>query len=288
MVFDHIIGEVADIHLSFPLVAAHLTVTAILHADITAGTWHGNWTNSRTFGLENRNLGLLSESGGQIYRAAGSKRYYPRTDKQPVLIRGQWWEPYTREQLETNIAIGRMLAAWRGEAFQPGWVLPHQFIKASKSDTGSAYPMAQVRASIFSGVPIGEIGWLKHYEAAAGTVFEDDDEGLEYDLDRGIDDEPEKFPMTAVDFDKIDGTGWRDYLPAVRRNLGLLGGYCPHPGLGVEETELDSALRLAADSFQKSTHDPKYPGKALKVDGVPGGSTCEEIERRLRKFGHDV
>ena len=294
-VLDCRLQEIEDIWNSFPMVVAYLPVTAILHAKLDMGTWHGNAGNKYCFGLENRNLGLLTESGGKIYRQAGSKRYYPKDGKEPVLVYGKWWEPYTQEQLIANINIGRMLKYWRGEKFIPNWVIPHQFIRGCKSDTGSAYPMIHVRNAIFNDVPIESIKWLKDYQNALVLPYPDDEDVLDYDekrLDVDIGSGKEAIGKEILvepqDFDKVHGESWRDYLPACRSNLTLLGGYCPDPGIDVAETDLDKDLQIAVTQFQTSTWDPKYSGKKLTVDGIPGSSTREEIERRLRFFGHNV
>jgi hypothetical protein len=49
---DHLQEKFAEVFMAFP-------TTAILHAPITRGTWHGNWTNDFTFGIENRNMGRV-------------------------------------------------------------------------------------------------------------------------------------------------------------------------------------------------------------------------------------
>lgn len=299
-VLDHRIEEVEDIRQRYPLVVKYLPVTALLHADITQGTWHGNWVNGRCFGIENRNVGYVVLRGdryGRVFKKrSGGHGFRPIADqKRAVLLEGRWWESYTIEQIIANINIGKMLLAWRGDKFDKRWVLPHQFIWASKSDTGPAWPMYWIREAVFDSTPVEKIDWLQSYPASMTVPFVErpaDDEERE-DADRG-DGSPEVQeispyePMDAVDFDKIDGVGWRDYLSAVRENLGILGGCCDPPPPDVDEHDLDDDLRLATEIFQHSTYAKWRGPRQLKIDGVPGAKTREAIEKRLVQFGHDV
>lgn len=295
-VLDHRIDKLEEARKDFPLVRTYLPVTAFLHADIKWGTWHGNWTNSRTFGLENRNVGYVAERDGQYGRAYrkkdGSAGFRLIADqKRAVLLHGRWWESYTREQLIANINIGKMLRAWRGCNFDPTWVLPHSAIWWGKSDVGPAYPMELVRDTVFSDIPTDVLQWLNDYTASATVPFIDEEDDSVRDTTRAA--EVDTFdhayePLSAKDFDDIAGTDWRDYLPALRDNFRILGYYIPHAEAPFDERQLEVELRWATRIFQTSTQSPSFKGAALKVDGVPGQKTREAVEQRLRGFGWDV
>jgi len=161
------ISKVSDIHNRYPLVKKYLKVTGLLSAPIDTfgkpnkGTWHGNWTNRYTFGVEIANQGYLKQVGDSFYR--GDLRY--KRDVHPVLIEDRWWEPYSRSQLESFINIGIALRAIQGPLFKPEWVLPHSAVWAGKSDTGPAFPINHVRYSIFAeDYSRYHLQWLSQYE----------------------------------------------------------------------------------------------------------------------------
>lgn len=285
-VLDSRIAKLDGVLSRYPLVSKYLPVTAFLHANIHKGTWHGNWTNSRTFGLENRNVGRLVEVDG-LYGVHRRRKFIPLKDqKRAVEIRGQMWESYTREQLIANINIGKMLRMWRGCDFDPSWTLPHSAIKWTKHDTGSAFPIQTVRASVFSPVGVEGLHWLDAYTASATTPFlVSRNEDIQ--VTEARDEEDGAFtraykPLTAQAFDAQAGRDWRSQLPKVRKNLDALGY---HIEFDTPEEELDPALRWAVYIFQMST---KYTTPKLVVDGVPGEKTRIALERRLTQFGFEL
>ena len=293
-VLDSRLVNLDELLEDYPMVEALLPVTALLHADVNKGTWHGNWANSRCFGLENRNLGALSQAatdgdGDPMYaRVSPGRVTFPKSQKRVVEIRGQHWESFTKEQLVANINIGKMLLAWRGEHFNRSWVLPHSMVWASKRDVGSAYPMYWVRDAIFSDEPVEEMEWLqKGYSASLVDGFIDIDDAVVIDespRDSGEARDP-YVPMMPFDFDKIHGSTWRDFIPSIRENLEVLGAWAP-PREGAEAHTVDLELQTAVSILQRSSHAPGGPN--LKVDGVPGPATRDFIDKRLRTFGHDV
>jgi len=297
-VLDSRLTDVDAILDKYPIVKQYLPVTALLHADIERGTWHGNWANSKCFGIENRNVGRVVEHAGEFgkhfKRKDGTTGFRPLKDqKRAVLIEGAWWESFTVEQLVANINIGKMLAAWRGSKFDKRWVLPHQFVWATKSDTGLAFPMYWVREAIFDSAPVEEIDWLQKYPASEVGSFAEvctNAESARHQVqvdDRSAGNTDLWRPTHPTDFDKIDGVGWRDYLPAVRENLTILGGYC-NPPEDADESLLDADLQLATEIFQHSTY-AKWRGlRNLKTDGIPGKITRSAIEYRLKQFGYEV
>ena len=281
---DHELREVAKLKKDFPLVAQYLPVTAILHADVNKSTWHGNWTNANCFGIENRNLGRLSGKEGSYYRAAGSRRY-PVTGERVSHHNEIPWESYTAGQLIANINIARMLYRWRGCKFDPTWVLPHSAVCWTKSDTGLAFPINQVRDAIFSPIEPELLTWIHYYPAAKKiqhVVTALDEPTLNQLRDENlivIDDRRE-----SGEWDKIVGTGWRDYLPFVRESLDRLGYHVDALEAGEDPKELEPTLQAAVEIFQVSTRYRKGHS-ALKPDGIPGDGTLTSIKARLQNFG---
>jgi hypothetical protein len=292
-VLDHRLAQLEHLLKKYPLVAANLHTTAFLHADIMRGTWHGNWTNAKTFGIENRNVGPLVERNnglGQILTNAKGESYFrPLPDqRRAIKLHGRWWESYTREQILTNINIGKMLRAWRGCDLDPSWVLPHSAVWWGKSDVGPAFPMEAVRDAIYANVDASTLTWIGGLSAEVVSHTDEPDD-IVRDPQRVTGDEPLYTPVSAKDFDAVAGEDWRDFLPALRDNLRLLGYYVPHVEAPFDPRTLEVELRQATHIFQNSTHSPAYKsGPALTVDGIPGSKTRSAIEERLRSFGHKV
>lgn len=295
-VLDHLISEVEPIREKYPLVAKYLPVTAFLHADIGRGTWHGNWTNSRCFGIENRNVGCIIRRNGRFGRITSNRFREIKDQTRAISINGRLWESYSAEQLLANINIGKMIFAWRGDKLDKRWILPHQFIWASKSDTGPAFPLSFVREHIFNLFAIAQpdcSGLSSSSEPinAMTTLPMMHDESYIIDEDRSDESAevlniPSSIHRTAASFTKADGIEWRSYLPAIRRNLNILGGCCSIPD-AKDVFDLDADLRLATTIFQRSTW-AKWKGPRLKVDGIPGAKTRKAIELRLSQFGYKM
>lgn len=301
-VFDRRLPKLEALHAAYPEVSDHLPVTALLHAPIIKGTWHAGWANSRCFGIENRNVGYLTERGGVWgrlrKRRAGSHHFQPLADQSRALSFGaRRWESYTRGQIEANIVIGRMLYAWRGCDFDPSWVLPHSAVWWDKRDTGPAFPMEWVRNAIFSSVPLEALSWIRSWPRLAETEGGDggeyvepviDMEGaLEHDIFRSVETgtfDHDYQPVSSIAFDARAGTGWRDHLAAVRQNLRFLGYFVPHAEAPHDPRIMGTELRLATRIFQSSTHAKGYQAKALKVDGIPGAKSRQAITMRIRHF----
>jgi N-acetyl-anhydromuramyl-L-alanine amidase AmpD len=146
-------------------------VPTIIMADWRWGTWHGNWTNDVTLGVENRNTG---HSGWQKLGTDGIERL----GKTPlVLILGsKKWEPYTREQIVANVNIGRLLNGWIGgnHTLDPNWILGHQCVWATKLDPGPFFPIHDIRIEIFNDDDLSEAAWLLKFSLAPDTNIEDD------------------------------------------------------------------------------------------------------------------
>ena len=291
-VFDHRLPQLDGLMATYPLVDTLLYTTAILHAKLDCSTWHGNWTNDKLFGIENRNLGLLG------------KKYQPRADKPPVTCHRHKWEPYSLTQILTNINIGRMLRYWRGCKFKPHWILPHSAVWGTKFDTGPCYPIHHVRNAIFTDFDIGAYAAILrqwHYadeaprlvdlsnstitDIAAGineTVeFIEQHEGRDMEAPR----EWLKNKLQFVDpahFAKEHGDSWRTELPTVMQLLYDLGYYTSTKAF--EVNTLDFSVMLAIRTFQLSTHAPKYKGERLVADGIPGPKTLAGLKYRHAQF----
>ena len=293
-VLDHLVADVEDIRKSYPSVAKYLPVTALLHADIHRATWHANWANSRCFGIENRNMGYLELRGGKYGRIRwgrkGTYTFKPLADQSRVTKHavtrawchtGKSWESYTTDQLIANIVIGKMILGWRGPMLDKRWVLPHQFVWASKFDPGPAFPMELVRDAIWNLAPADACFKGLERDLQAKPFTDEHDEHV------SLSDNRVYTPVAPDIFDAADQADvkddWRSNFRRVRQYMQTLGGYCPSPKLKEDERVLDSDLRLATKIFQHSTW-AQWRGPKLKTDGLPGPKTLEALQRRLRQF----
>jgi len=292
-VLDHKIAALEEARMDYPLVGQFLPVTALLHADIHKSTWHGNWTNSLTFGIEHRNLGMLTGNrDGRPYRPIRNRRCYPIATKPAIYIRNRYWESYTKEQLIASINIGKMLRAWRGCKLDPSWILPHSAVWATKSDTGAAFPIELVRDAIFSDMTTENIAWLNAYgDALIVPYLEVDDDYAQPDINDVRDGEFDAFdkayrPVNPVEFDHREGKTWRMQLPQIRDSFRALGYHMLQDYDLAYPHKRERELEVATNIFQKSTHAPNYRGAKLSVDGIPGKKTLIEIDNRLEQLGY--
>jgi len=290
LILDRRIAEIDDIWSQYPILQ-QIPVTALLMADLKAGTWHAGWVNSLNFGIENRNAGILrGTQGAWTWWAKGWKAPFPHQElgKTPIFMDGHWWEPYTYGQIVANIIVSQMLYCLNGEgSMDQRWFLPHSATEGTKWDTGRAYPLSNVRDAVFGQVPVEQLTWLQSFKADPMYMDdydeEEDDEFLaELAARQGTRDaeEPEDLhsctEVPDADLQALVQDGnWKDELPTVRRALNLLGYCYGHQSLHANVLDEDTAL--AVYQFQVSMK--------LKADKIPGDKTQKALMKRLTDFG---
>jgi hypothetical protein len=259
---DNIVGEIwskidPELRRLFP-------VPTIIMADFRWGTWHGNWTNNVTLGVENRNCG------------PGGMQKVKKLGKEGVDINGLVWEPYTREQMICNINFGRMANGWIDGQLDPDWVLTHQCVWATKMDTGPLFAIHKVRDALFTDDPLEDKEWLGAYDMAPDTN-EDDDAHWE-SLDELREEAAEDFvkwvqPSAEVEASEND--------PAETAHLMYRLGFNTGPELAIAED-----LRKQVRWFQRSTGGwgEKHPDWVLSPDGVAGPKTHAALHRRIEQL----
>lgn len=264
------------LHDKYEEICRLFPATAILHAPLDRTTWHGNWANRYTFGIENRNLGRL-EPGG--YRLSGERKLLPIN---PIVSRGTaQWESFTREQIITNIQIGRLLLGLYPH-MEPRWFIPHSAVHAGKSDTGGAFPLVSVRTEIFSHAEISEMEWLNSF-ASGGIWTEKDviDEGIFVPSTRASDDTyvdahspAKKYTLMSLD-------------PALVKSAAQMLST-----LGYAMGDYDD-LVFALSTFQRSTQPPhgeawaKKHG-ALEVTGSIDDNVLKALRLRIQSLGLEL
>ena len=288
LILDRMLPEVQPIYAKYPELK-DLEVVTLLLSDGVIPCWHAGWVNRLNFGIENRNAGLLRGSKGDWrWWAKNWTARFPhgKLGKTPILIDGQWWEPYTVGQIKANILVCQHLITFSETygGLQPAWFLPHSATEGSKFDTGKAYPLQDVRDAVFQQMPIEGIPWLKAYAADpvgyAEDIEEEDDalflmelEQRQYDRMQGTLDKDDLEEMPAPELQALVQDGlWKDELDSVRRALSKLGYV-----VGGQGPELDKDTALAVYQFQKSVRCKPY-------DKIPGDKTQKELYRRLVDF----
>jgi hypothetical protein len=288
MILDRMLPEVQAIYDKYPELK-DLKVVVILLSEGVIPCWHAGWVNRLTFGIENRNAGILrGKEGAWRWWANKWRAKFPheRLGKVPILIDGQWWEPYTFGQVHANILVCQHLhCVYQDQGgLDRRWFLPHSATTGTKWDTGKAYPLQDVRDAVFAQMPIEGIPWLKSFaadpSAYAHDIEEEDDrlflmelEERQHDRKHGDADLEEIDEMPPPELqDLVEDGNWKEELDSVRRALSKLGYVT-----GGQGPTLDEDTALAVYQFQKSV-------KCKPYDKIPGGKTQEALYKRLVNF----
>lgn len=142
-----------------PLVQA-LPVTVVMCRPLNVRANHATWLNGTTFGIENVNLGLTTQSACP----------------QALCVGKRTWAPYPLAQLQTNVALLRALRALPTSRFVPEYVLAHEHVETlstvgyaqDKRDPGPLFPTAEVRDAAFGAAgTTGVLGGQVSASAAA-------------------------------------------------------------------------------------------------------------------------
>jgi N-acetyl-anhydromuramyl-L-alanine amidase AmpD len=265
---DDLVGE-AWLRLDKALLDLFPVPTIVL-ADWGRGTWCTNWGNAYCIGVENRNVGYNVAPYGKFAVASG----------RGVAANGQLWEQYTREQLVSNLSLGRLVAGIAEDTFNPWWVVGHSMIWATKRDPGPLFPLHAIRKAISRD---GFDGFLDAYPRD-GVAAAPPEQNL-------------SAWWTPSASNRGDEAGWWSWEPGdpgddpsdvpelinVARDLHTMGW---PKSLGEEE------IRWTVAKFQHSTaaygaDDCGHHEKVLKVDGIAGPRTLKAIKTRLEELGYE-
>lgn len=130
---------------------------------LTTIAWHATVANSTSIGIEHVCAGLLKKSSSGKFMYLNNVNY--PEEFVPILqeINKEFWEPFTVEQLFSNLAVKRLLIqaipTLREEKFTD-----HQSIDTNnKIDCGPLWPLKELNKLAFSFVPlVEEFDWMKY------------------------------------------------------------------------------------------------------------------------------
>lgn len=251
-------------------VSAIFRIPTLVIAELSQGTWCTNWANSRCLGVENRNGGY-SAFDEKVMR------------KPRVWSCGKHWEPYTREQMEANVQLGRLFRALRGDAiFKPEWVVGHDMIWATKRDPGSLFPLHLVRQAIWNDEPVSQLGWLaQEYKFPAAPAAGEDEQAYAPAV-REFRGDPAR---TEASWDALPAGSVPDDRRAWLCDVLWWLGWPTKP-----EAPTDDQLKAFVSYFQRSTlaYKSTHPEKVLAVDGVVGPNTRRALKERLAELRSDL
>jgi N-acetyl-anhydromuramyl-L-alanine amidase AmpD len=240
-----------------------LPTMVLMLAPLDKSTYHGNWANDRCVGIENRNAGLLRERKGLVYWWPNQYTTLFPADlgKTAVRLDGKLWEPYTRDQLISNIILGQALGCLY-QGLDPSWIIPHSAVNRDKLDAGRAFPMLFIRQAIMEQAPIAELPWLSHYEQL--QFMDNYDEMTEHFVGEQQDDEP-------FEPEKCVASNHTEDVEVAQLMLIQLGH---HIDFGPQE---QLSTRTAVLQFQRSV--------GITIDGSIGPETLAALRARLADFG---
>lgn len=174
----------------------------VFHYGFDKAFYHGNTANGWACGIENRNIGRLIEKAGKFYW----DKMVPYVGRPPVQVRGFWCEPFTLEQVKTNIILLR----WMGAIYdtKPEKVLGHIHVISNRTDPYPHFPLALVRDSCFgasSATNVDDLSWLRKYSTDP-DFYVRQDEWLKEDIIEEEDDSIETEDAGSfIDVEKLYG-----------------------------------------------------------------------------------
>ena len=263
-------------------------VPVIVMADFRYGTWHGNWTNDLTLGVENRNAGYSGrlDPTGDRGRLGAVK-----CGKQAEFVSGKTWERFSREQLWANVVLGRLVNAMYG--LNRRLLLPHHAVWAVKSDPGPLFPMHEIRRAIFSELEKGQCKWLVTHPGAPKRGGLGEPHSLVTDSTwYGLGDDGPRIERSGGELDgKINVSDPSTQSEAERVAMLLWRlGFDARPHLDGAPPLAGGELGWITRWFQRSTESFKWSKtrrgtKPLVCDGVFGPLTESVLLSRLTTLG---
>lgn len=314
VVADRKLGTTQEMAKDLPLVA-ELPVTVVQCRLPSQEAWHATWCNASTYGIENVNVGEVRKapdgSDGWVCwrpRDKSSPEWtlpWKSPYKTPVGLYGRFWEPYTSEQIEANVALLRYVRDYFGEGrLQRPWIVGHEAVqgvdtrgrggsgppmRTDKRDPGPTFPIHGIRYAVFDGwTPVGRYDWFNTYRGDPRWGQSDRDT-MVVRVVRAMAGRPET-PGAA---DPSPETAWARFKSGFQATLTngetpfgvwgklalwLLGFHVSSLKEGeLRDPDLDSEDCQSVWIFQRLA--------GITTDGKPGKVTRENIWKRLQDRG---
>lgn len=119
---------------------------------------HATWANETHIGIEHVNAGLLLRKTNKIYFQ--DKRTYPRSRWDQVqYIGGKPWEPYTPEQIITNLVFKRWLIDAIPTMDINRFTDHSKIDPRRKLDCGPLWPLLEINELTFSRKRVRDMAW---------------------------------------------------------------------------------------------------------------------------------
>jgi len=145
--------------------------------------YHGNDLNGFAIGIEHRNIGFLHSLGKGRYGwgKGGGIEYVGR---RPVQVRGKFYEPFTRGQIQAAIVLGRLTKSLY--PLEPSRFLGHLHVTSNRTDPFPHFPLQLVREAVFfDDSPISDLDWLLAYHEDSEFLARNDEHIEEWLLEDG-------------------------------------------------------------------------------------------------------
>ncbi len=195
-----------------------------------------------------------------------------------------YYEQFTRDQILANAWLGHLIQGYFKDELDPDWILTHQCVWASKSDTGSTsmFPIHELRETIAnhkqpSKVVVGayDLPDLGHHEEDDSGWWDMTTNEVRCEIESGVVPWAKPDPRITYEEPKAD-------VLADLYKMGFNTGMFANGG-----DRMDRA-RKAVRIFQKSTLAYKRRqnrrAEVLATDGAVGPKTKAAIEKRIREL----
>lgn len=197
----------------------------------------------------------------------------PPTDLEVPFRGATHMQPYTWEQVITNIKLKRLCAA-ATQRLDPDRMSQHTDWRESKFDMGPLWPFDLCNQAVFENFPIEDYSFVQQFVRAPGMDLVVDLSEIEESVLRETEaNDPE------VEHDLFDEDNTIDTVLEVQETLislygpGCLPKYGADGDLGKEST---TALKVFQADWNRNR-----PADRIKVDGIPGTATCGRMEKAL-------
>jgi len=127
---------------------------------MTTVAWHARKDSHTHIGVEHVNAGLLRKKGEDFYYQ-GTRPYPHGWTPNVQKVGDEYWEPYTADQIMSNIILKRWLIA-AIPTLNKGYFVDHEMIDPlRKRDCGPLWPLQTINELAFSTRPLYGMRWAQ-------------------------------------------------------------------------------------------------------------------------------